>query len=88
MLYFLTSLTKELNTCKNKMYMFCHITPCSPLKARRRFGGVCRLHFQVRRIRQERNQHEEASKQSHTGFLLGLFYDPEDEGDIVLRNIA
>jgi hypothetical protein len=24
----------------------------------------------------------------HTGFLLGLFFDPEDEGDIFFRNIC
>jgi hypothetical protein len=23
----------------------------------------------------------------HTGFLLGLFLDPEDEGDMFLRNV-
>jgi hypothetical protein len=25
---------------------------------------------------------------SHAGFLLGLFFDPEDEGDMFLRNIG
>jgi hypothetical protein len=23
----------------------------------------------------------------HAGFLLGLFFDPEDEGDIFLQNV-
>jgi hypothetical protein len=32
-------------------------TPCSPLKANRRFGGICRLHIQDQRINQARNQH-------------------------------
>jgi hypothetical protein len=25
---------------------------------------------------------------SHAGFLLGLFFNPEDEGDIFLQNIG
>jgi hypothetical protein len=24
----------------------------------------------------------------HIGFLLGLFFDPEDEGDMLLQNIG
>jgi hypothetical protein len=24
----------------------------------------------------------------HAGFLLGLFFDPEDEGDMFLRNVG
>jgi hypothetical protein len=24
----------------------------------------------------------------HAGFLLGLFFDPEDEGDVFLRNVG
>jgi hypothetical protein len=34
------------------------ITPCSPLKINRRFGGTYHLHFQSRRISQARNQRE------------------------------
>jgi hypothetical protein len=30
----------------------CDITPCSPLKVKRRIGGTCRVHFQGRRINQ------------------------------------
>jgi hypothetical protein len=47
-----------------KSTIFWHITPCSPLKANRRFGGTCRLHIQGRRIGQARNQRETGSKQS------------------------
>jgi hypothetical protein len=49
--------------------IFCDITPCSPLKFNRRFGGsACYL--------------------IHAGFLLGLFFDPENGSDIFLRNVS
>jgi hypothetical protein len=53
------------------------------LKVNRRFGGTYRLHRQGRRIRQARNQREAGSKQNG-GFLLGLFFDPEDAGNMFL----
>jgi hypothetical protein len=39
-----------------KSTTFWDITPCSPLKVNRHFGGTCRLHHQGRRISQTRNQ--------------------------------
>jgi hypothetical protein len=36
------------------------ITPCSPLKVSRHFGGTYRLHLQSRRISRGRNQHQVA----------------------------
>jgi hypothetical protein len=51
--------------------------PCSPLKVNRRFGGTHRL------------QHSPLLASCfHTGFLLGLFFDPEDGGDMFLRNVG
>jgi hypothetical protein len=41
-----------------------HITPCSPLKVNRRFGGTHRLHLQLRIINQARKEHEADNKQS------------------------
>jgi hypothetical protein len=39
------------------------ITPCSPLKVNRRFGGTCRLHLQGRRTsKQETNVKQVASR--------------------------
>jgi hypothetical protein len=67
-----------------KSFIFWNITPCIPLKVNRRFGGTCRFHLQDRRICQTRNQHEAHSKKS----LLGLFFDPEDGGDLFLRNVG
>jgi hypothetical protein len=53
--------------------LFWDITPCSPLKVNRRFGGACRLNRQGQNIRQARNQLEVDSKQRST-----LRYIPED----------
>jgi hypothetical protein len=41
-----------------KSTIFWDITPCSPLKVNRRFGGTYRLHLQGRKISRARNQRE------------------------------
>jgi hypothetical protein len=41
-----------------KSTIFWDITPCSPLRFNRCFGGTYRLHLQGQRIRQTRSQHE------------------------------
>jgi hypothetical protein len=41
-----------------KNSLFWDITPCSPFRVNRRFGGEGRQHLQGRRISQGRNQHE------------------------------
>jgi hypothetical protein len=41
-----------------KCTVFWDITPGSPMKANRRFGGIYRLHLQGRRISRARNQRE------------------------------
>jgi hypothetical protein len=80
--------------------IFWHITPHSALKANRRFGAICRLHLQDRRVSQEINQHEAGNKQSvakpagfscfqlHVGFLLGLVFNPEYGDNMLLRNVG
>jgi hypothetical protein len=59
----------------------------SPLKVSRRFGGTYPLHLQDRRISRARNQHESLPIVTWfpTGFLLCLFFDPEDGGDMFLQ---
>jgi hypothetical protein len=47
-----------LQTSMLKSSVFWDTTPCSPLKLNRRFGGICCLHLQGRRISPARNQHE------------------------------
>jgi hypothetical protein len=58
-----------------KSTILCDITPCSPLKVNRRFGGTYRLHIQGM-----------LAACFHAGFLLGLFFNFENGGDIFFRN--
>jgi hypothetical protein len=63
------------------------MTPFSPLKVNRRFGGMCRLQLHGRRINQARSYREAgfACYLLHAGFLLGCLLDPEDGGDMDFR---
>jgi hypothetical protein len=62
--------------------IFWYMTLCIPLKFGQRFGGTYHLHLQARRISPPKNHQAKAAM--HVGFLLGLFLDPEDGGDIFL----
>jgi hypothetical protein len=70
-----------------KCSVFWDVTPCSPFKVNRRFGGKYCILLHGRRISHARNQ-SEACYLLHAGFLLGLFFDPNDGGDIFLRKIG
>jgi hypothetical protein len=50
------------------MSIFWDITPCSPLKVNRRFGGTCRLDLQSRGRSGTKSQHEADSKQNVLGY--------------------
>jgi hypothetical protein len=66
------------------------ITPCSALSANRRLAGTYRLHLQVKKKSSATNQRESRWPATcfHAGFLLGLFFDPADGGDMFLRNVG
>jgi hypothetical protein len=53
----------NLSAVTQKNSVFWDITPCSPLKVNRRFGGTCHLHLQCQRISQANKQREAGSKQ-------------------------
>jgi hypothetical protein len=64
---------------------FWDITPCSPLKINRRFGGTYRLHYSGRII--SRPNRALLSTCFHADILFGLFYS-EDGDDMFLWNIG
>jgi hypothetical protein len=47
-----------------KSSVFCDITPLSPVNVNGHFRGICRLHLEVRRIRQARKEREAGRKQN------------------------
>jgi hypothetical protein len=62
---------------------------CSPLKVNRRFGRTYPLHFQVRRIR--RTRHRLVALFAicfQAGIFVCLFFDPENGGNMFLRNVV
>jgi hypothetical protein len=59
-----------------KSTIFWDITPCSPLKVNQSFGGTYHLNLQG------------LATCFHSGFLIGVFFDPEDGDDMFLRNIG
>jgi hypothetical protein len=60
-----------------KRIIFWDITPCSPLKVNRRFGGSYDLHIQGPWISQARNQRE---SRWQAELWFGLFFNPDDGG--------
>jgi hypothetical protein len=58
-----------------KRDIFWDMMPCSALKVNRRFGATCLLHLQLEALHTASSFH-------------GLFFYPEDSGDIFLRNIG
>jgi hypothetical protein len=64
-----------------KIYIFWDITSCSPLKFNLRFVGTCLLHLQIRR-----RSTALLARCVHVCLLFGLFFNPEDEDDMFLRN--
>jgi hypothetical protein len=56
--------------------IFWDITPYSPVKISRRFGGICHPHLQGRRVSQEGNQLESRWQA-----------EPEDGDDMFLLNV-
>jgi hypothetical protein len=56
--------------------------PCSPIKVNQRFGRTYHTHLQCQRINQAGSKKSFACYLLHAGFLFGLFFDPENGGDV------
>jgi hypothetical protein len=76
------SFSRSMHTRVLKSSAFWDITPYSPLNVNQCFGGTCRTNHLGRRISQARNL-----KETNACHLLGLFFDPDDGGDTLLRNV-
>jgi hypothetical protein len=70
--------TELLNTTYIKSTIFWDITPCSLLSVKRRFGGTYRFHLQDQKISWIFTM---VSRSAY-------FFDPEEGGDMFLRNAA
>jgi hypothetical protein len=72
-----------LTAVVTKGTIFWDITPCSPLKANRRFG-------ETSPSSRSKNKPARALFVTcfYAGFLLGLFFNPEDGRDMFLRNVG
>jgi hypothetical protein len=75
-----------------KSIMLWDTTPCGPLEVGGRFGRICVSIFRVKYDEQDTNVKSSGKPERpllatcfHFGIFLGLF-DPEDGGDIILRN--
>jgi hypothetical protein len=72
---------EDLTVVVIKSSAFWDITPCSLLKVNQRFRGTCRPPSSGSKNKPStRNQREAASYVIHAGFVLGLFFDTEDQG--------
>jgi hypothetical protein len=72
-IYYSLTLSQRQQLMALKSTIFWDITPCSPLKVNRRFGGTCRLHLQGRRMRQVRNHREAGINQNVISQKIELF---------------
>jgi hypothetical protein len=63
---------------RSTLFSVLSLSGSRPLKVDRRFGGSCRLQLQSRTV----SQANSPLFLLHAGLLLGLFFDPEDGGDM------
>jgi hypothetical protein len=77
--------TLSQSTFLTKNCIIWDTTPCKPCTVNWRFRETCRLHLLVRRISQDRNQHEAGSNRA--SFLFHLFFEPEDEGRLAFYGL-
>jgi hypothetical protein len=73
-----------------KSIIFWDMKSCSPLSVNRRFGGTYRLHLQGRRnkLGKKPTSKQGAATCLFAGSCWNYFFDPEDGGDMFLKNLG
>jgi hypothetical protein len=81
------SLVMQLTACLRWIWgvTFCFVTPWKYERVLH-LEGAYRLHLQGWTVNHVRNQKKQAANSAD--FLSGLFFDPENRGDMLLRNIG
>jgi hypothetical protein len=83
-----TAVNQKLYVAASFLYEeFCILgyNTCSPLKVDQCFGKACRIHLHGRKMSQVRNKLIVDCYLLHATFLLGVFFYPEDGGNMLLR---
>jgi hypothetical protein len=72
-----------------KSFVFWYVTTCSPLKVNRRLGEHVTSVFSIKKYAKRGTSVKTLLATCfHIGFLLGLFFDPEDGVDMINRNMS
>jgi hypothetical protein len=82
----------KLRILLTKSALFWDVMQCSPVKVYRRFGGPYYIHLHCRRRKEQSTSQQEAAYflliAVPACYLVGFLFDPEDSGNMFLRNVC